>query len=78
MSAELDARTTVSVNGEPRALAPGTTVAQLVTALCGSGERAARGIAVALDREVVPRSSWESVVLRPGDRVEVVSAVAGG
>ncbi len=66
----------VSVNGEGRTVAAGTTVAQLVREL--AGDASARGVAVALDREVVPRSSWEEVVLREGTSIEVVTAVAGG
>jgi sulfur carrier protein len=38
----------------------------------------ARGIAVALDGEVVPRSQWGSASLRPGMKVEVVGAIQGG
>lgn len=68
----------VTVNGEPHEVKAGTTVAELVEALCGSAKVAARGIAVALDREVVPRSAWASVVVQSGEHVEVVSAVAGG
>jgi sulfur carrier protein len=37
-----------------------------------------RGIAVALNGEVVPRSAWEVTGLRPGDRVEVLTAAQGG
>ena len=37
-----------------------------------------RGVAVSIDREVVPRSSWSTVELRPGARVEVLVAAAGG
>lgn len=66
----------LSVNGAARTVAAGTTVAQLVREL--AGDPGARGVAVALDREVVPRSSWEKVVLREGTSVEVVTAVAGG
>jgi sulfur carrier protein len=64
----------VLVNGDELALAVGTTVAQLVDAVC---ERT-RGVAVALDREVVPRSSWSRVVVTDGSVVEVVAAAAGG
>jgi len=35
-------------------------------------------VAVAVDREVVPRSTWERVVVREGAEVEVVAAAAGG
>jgi len=64
----------VSVNGQPREIVAGTTVAVLVQEL-GAGPR---GIAVAIDREVVPRSSWEDVVVEEGAQVEVVTAAAGG
>ena len=65
---------TVSVNGVPRAVAAGTTVAALVEEL-GAGSR---GIAVAVDRVVVPRSLWVEAVVEEGAHVEVVTAAAGG
>jgi sulfur carrier protein len=52
------------------------TVSALLESL-GFGERA-RGVAVALDGEVVPRSQWSSAPLVPGARVEVVGAIQGG
>ncbi|MDA8310201.1 MAG: sulfur carrier protein ThiS [Actinomycetota bacterium] len=64
----------VTVNGVRRTVPPGTTVAALVAEL----GRGSRGVAVAVDREVVPRSLWEEVVVTEGANVEVVSAVAGG
>jgi sulfur carrier protein len=64
----------ITVNGEPSGLPPGTTVAEVVASLC----RSDRGVAVALDREVVPRSRWGSVVVADGASVEVVTAAAGG
>ncbi len=67
---------TVSVNGERRELAAGTTVAGLVSTLSGAPD--GRGVAVAVDGEVVPRGSWATAELRDGARVEVVVAVQGG
>jgi sulfur carrier protein len=66
----------VLVNGEQRSLEPGTTVADLVSSLGGPPD--GRGVAVAIDTEVVPRSSWQETVLTPGARVEVLIAVQGG
>lgn len=66
----------LSVNGKARTVPAGTTVARLVCEL--AGHASARGVAVAIDREVVPRSSWGDVVLAEGTSVEVVTAVAGG
>ena len=68
------ARITLTVNGEPREVAPGTTVAALVDAL-GVGSR---GVAVAVNAEVVPRSTWADAGLAAGDAVEVLRAAQGG
>jgi sulfur carrier protein len=64
----------VILNGEPRALPEGATVATVAAEL----DLPPRGIAVAMDREVVPRGQWESTPLVEGARVEVVHAVQGG
>jgi sulfur carrier protein len=66
----------VVVNGEDRALQPGATVADVVRSLDLGPE--ARGVAVALDGEVVVRGAWPSTILREGARVEVLGAIGGG
>lgn len=66
--------TAIEVNGQPWEGPPGVTVTELVTAWCQSP----RGIAVARNGEVVPKSAWAGTVLGPGDRVEIVTAAAGG
>ena len=66
----------VSLNGEPAELEAGATVADAVVAV--GIEAAARGVAVALAGEVVPRAEWAKRGLREGDEVEVVRAVQGG
>ena len=62
------------VNGEPRNVPSGCTIDALVRSL-GLG---ARSIAVAVNRDVVPRSSFGTRSLAPGDRVEILEAVGGG
>jgi sulfur carrier protein len=37
-----------------------------------------RGIAIALNGSVVPRSAWAVTALRPGDNIEIVRAMQGG
>ena len=73
---------TALVNGEPYPLAAPTTVAHLVATLLpelvGDTGTVPRGVAVAIDDAVLPRSTWSSTTLRDGDRVEVVTAVQGG
>jgi sulfur carrier protein len=65
---------TVVVNGEPRELHDGATVADVVRELT-DGQR---GVAVALDGEVVPRSEWETTTVAAANRIEVLRAVQGG
>ncbi|MFJ2743975.1 sulfur carrier protein ThiS [Streptomyces sp. NPDC087440] len=64
----------VSVNGEGRAVSPGTTLGDLVATLT----RAHAGVAAALNETVVPRGRWAATALGDGDRVEVLTAVQGG
>ncbi len=66
----------VVLNGEGRDLDDGATVRAAVTATGAPSE--GRGVAVALDGEVVPRRRWDDVPLKDGQRVEVVQAVQGG
>jgi sulfur carrier protein len=66
----------VTVNGTPRELAPGATVASIVVEL--TGDPRGRGVAVALGGEVVPRGAWASTSLSDGAEIEVVQAVQGG
>lgn len=64
----------IEVNGEPREVAAGATVGDLLDTLVEDR----RGVAVAIDGEVVPRSGWDEAELHDGARVEVVGAVQGG
>jgi sulfur carrier protein len=66
----------IYVNGEPVPAPPGATVPDLLAALDVDPER--RGIAVAVDGEVVPRGAWASTTVADEARVEVVHAVQGG
>jgi sulfur carrier protein len=66
----------VLLNGEHLDLDDGATVREAVTAT--GAPSGGRGVAVALDGEVVPRRSWDEVPLREGQRIEVVRAVQGG
>ncbi|EEP71722.1 sulfur carrier protein ThiS [Micromonospora sp. KC207] len=64
----------LTVNGAGRTLPAGATVADLV----GLVTDQRRGLAVAVNGEVVPRGGWPATLLRDGDRVEVLSAAQGG
>lgn len=64
---------TVRVNGAERRLPAGATVADLVAELPST-----KGIAVAVDGEVVRRAEWGGHALSAGARIEIVTAVQGG
>lgn len=64
----------VLFNGESTNVAAGSTVGAFVDARLA--ER--RGVAVAVNYEVVPRSEWDSTGFADGDRVDVLRAVQGG
>ena len=65
---------TVTVNGTQRDLPSGVTLADVVGQLAPSR----KGVAAAVNGEVVPRSAWPSTPLAERDEVEVVTAVQGG
>lgn len=64
----------LTVNGAGRSLPGDATVADLVREVAPHQ----RGVAVAVNGEVVPRTGWPATALRDGDRVEVLSAAQGG
>jgi sulfur carrier protein len=64
----------IVVNGSPQRIHPGCTVAGLLDGLAMTGRR----VAVARNREIVPRSRFDRETLSEGDRVEILEAVGGG
>jgi sulfur carrier protein len=66
----------IELNGEPLDLPAGATLTDAVRESGADGE--GRGIAVALDGEVVPRGEWATTEVREGQQVEVLHAVQGG
>lgn len=64
----------VTVNGETRDLADGTTIVQLLALL----DVSQAGTAVEVNREIVSRSHHAERLLRDGDVVEIVTFVGGG
>ncbi|HEY6475290.1 MAG TPA: sulfur carrier protein ThiS [Polyangia bacterium] len=64
----------LTVNGEARAAAPGTTVSGLLSAM---GVDPAR-VAVERNQDVVPRRTWAEAALADGDKIEIVAFVGGG
>lgn len=66
----------VILNGERRRVNAGLSLQGLVSALDGAPQ--ARGVAVAVDGEVIPRTAWGRTILQEGARVEIVAAVQGG
>jgi thiamine biosynthesis protein ThiS len=69
-------RTTISLtlNGEPRRVAAGSSVAELVGELGLNPQK----VAVERNMEIVPRSTLAQVILSDGDILEIVHFVGGG
>jgi sulfur carrier protein len=66
----------IALNGEQRELPEGATLADAVRE--SGAQRDGRGVAVALDGEVVPRAEWDATALAEGRSVEVLAAIQGG
>jgi sulfur carrier protein len=66
----------ITLNGTPTAGRDGATLTELLRAL--GVEPQARGVAVAVNGEVVPRSTWQDRRVADGDRVEALTAMQGG
>jgi thiazole synthase len=66
----------IVLNGEPRELSDGATLADAVRE--SAAPEGGRGVAVALDGEVVPRAEWGTTRLGEGGSVEVLAAIQGG
>ena len=66
---------TIHVNDQPRSVAGSGTVRELIRELGFEGRK---GVAVAVNGGVVPRSAWPVQVLADGDRVLVIQATQGG
>jgi sulfur carrier protein len=67
---------TIELNGNPVELPDGARVGDAVLQAGGDPER--RGVAVAVDGEVVTRRAWGARVLAAGEQVEVLSIAQGG
>jgi sulfur carrier protein len=66
----------IHVNGQPRDVAPQVRLSEVLD--LPKGASAPRGIAVAVNGQVIPRSQHASTELTEGARVEIVTAVQGG
>jgi sulfur carrier protein len=74
MTATQPATTAITLNGRPTRVTAGLNLADLLASL-GAPHR---GVALALDGEVVPRQAWHHTTVGDGARVEVVTALQGG
>ena len=64
----------IELNGAPHAAPDGQSVQDLIAALDLLG----KSLAVAVNREVVPRTRWAQHMLQPADRGDIVRAIGGG
>ncbi|UPG95090.1 sulfur carrier protein ThiS [Luteibacter aegosomatissinici] len=64
----------ITLNGDARDCAPGTSISSLLDAAGYAGKR----VAVEVNLEIVPRSAHATHLLAEGDKVEIVHAIGGG
>lgn len=64
----------IRLNGETQSIPPGTIADLLVR----QGVPRRRGVAVAVNGQVVPASAWDDHQIAPGDDVEIVKPIGGG
>lgn len=64
----------IELNGEPRKVGEQESVQHLIAAL----ELSNKAVAVAINREIVPRQQWAQRVFQASDKVDVVRAIGGG
>ncbi|HWU98520.1 MAG TPA: sulfur carrier protein ThiS [Oxalicibacterium sp.] len=64
----------IELNGAPHQIHDKQNVEELIAELSLAG----KAVAVAINREIVPRSAWPQRQLQPADRVDVVRAIGGG
>ena len=64
----------IELNGAPHAIGENQNVQELIASL----DLANKSLAVAINREVVPRHKWAERMLQPSDRVDIVKAIGGG
>ena len=64
----------IELNGKPHPITEICTVQDLIASFGLQG----KGLAVAVNREIVPHCLWQQRRLQPRDRVEIVHAIGGG
>lgn len=64
----------ITLNGSVREVPDHLSASELLAALGLAGKR----LALEINREIVPRSRFESHIISPGDAVEIVHAIGGG
>ncbi|MFZ6687938.1 sulfur carrier protein ThiS [Undibacterium sp. SXout11W] len=64
----------IELNGSPYPLTEGNTVNDLIAIL----DLSQKNIAVAVNRQIIPRHEWISQSLRINDKVDIVRAIGGG
>ncbi len=64
----------IFVNGQGQELPEGLNASGLIEQMGLTGRR----LAMEVNEEIVPRSTFEKYVFEDGDRVEIVHAVGGG
>jgi sulfur carrier protein len=64
----------IIINGSSREVPDNLSASELILTLGLADKR----LALEINREIVPRSTFESHIIHPDDKVEIVHAIGGG
>jgi len=64
----------IVLNGSDREIPENLSAGALLVNLGLAGKR----LALEINQEIVPRSTFDTRMLRPGDQIEIVQAIGGG
>lgn len=65
----------VLVNNKLYAVQPGTSIAALLQFIQLPSEK---GVAIAINSQVIPKTSWQDQILQTADKITIIHATQGG
>ena len=66
----------IKINGEIKEIEIPLNLAQLYTNIYSNNSN--EGVAIALNLEIIPKENWNTILIQPGDEIEIIRATCGG
>ncbi len=65
----------ITINNQPHTITDNTTLQAIVTMQLGDKQK---GVAVAINDTVIPKSNWENQLIQSNDTILIIKATQGG